>query len=274
MSKKEVFFKQSAEILKSIYLARKDRNPKYSARAFARDLELSQSLVSLIMNGKRNLTLAQAIKIATLLENSKSGLEEAEKILVQTIKTLPGGGRLLQNRDGDNLIAKEISYREIEIEKLKVISEWFHLPILDLATTCDFKSDPVWIASRLGISKDDATAAMDRLVTVGLAKIENDVFKKVTSKIDFNTEKSESFVRSYHSQMISLAKSQLELADQKSFEARDISGITFAVSKNKISVAKKKIAHFQKELANLLSDGNECHEVYQLNIQLFPLTKN
>ena len=35
--------------------------------------------------------------------------------------------------------------------------------------------------------------------------------------------------------------------------------------------AKKKILEFQKELAELITEG-DCTEVYQMNVQLFSLT--
>ena len=56
------------------------------------------------------------------------------------------------------------------------------------------------------------------------------------------------------------------------YEARDISGAMFAVNSKRIPQAKKKIEKFRRQLLQFLSRG-ECDELYQLNVQLFSLTR-
>ncbi len=65
-----------AEWIKEIYLARKERNPSYSMRAFARDLKVSQAYISLLWNGKRPLSKKVANR---MLENLKMPDDEIKK---------------------------------------------------------------------------------------------------------------------------------------------------------------------------------------------------
>ena len=46
---------------------------------------------------------------------------------------------------------------------------------------------------------------------------------------------------------------------------------TFSISEKNIPDAKEKIKQFKREIAEL-SEGEACTDVYQLNLQLFPLT--
>jgi uncharacterized protein (TIGR02147 family) len=56
-------------------------------------------------------------------------------------------------------------------------------------------------------------------------------------------------------------------------EECDISGMTFCCPKSKLPEAMRRIREFRRSLAAYLSDG-DLEEVYRLNIQLLPLTKN
>ena len=55
-------------ILTLVLNERRSRNPRYSLRAYARDLGISVSHLSTIMNGRRKLSTLQAGKIAVKLQ--------------------------------------------------------------------------------------------------------------------------------------------------------------------------------------------------------------
>jgi plasmid maintenance system antidote protein VapI len=61
----------SLTILNETFSEKKKRNPNYSLRAFARDLEISASNLSTILNGKKRLSSEQACRIAVRLQFSK-----------------------------------------------------------------------------------------------------------------------------------------------------------------------------------------------------------
>ncbi len=56
-------FNTPKEWLQNVYETRKMKNSLYSMRAFARDIQISQTLISFIWNDKRPLTLKQAKKV-------------------------------------------------------------------------------------------------------------------------------------------------------------------------------------------------------------------
>jgi transcriptional regulator with XRE-family HTH domain len=56
-------FNTPEEWIKDVYETRRLKNSSYSMRAFARDLKVSQTLISFIWNGKRPLTFKVAKKI-------------------------------------------------------------------------------------------------------------------------------------------------------------------------------------------------------------------
>ena len=48
-------------------------------------------------------------------------------------------------------------------------------------------------------------------------------------------------------------------------------GVTFTLSSSKLEQAKDRIDAFKREMAGLC-DNEPCDEIYQFNVQLFPLT--
>jgi uncharacterized protein (TIGR02147 family) len=260
-----------AETLRSIFLERKARNPTYSTRAFARDLGMSQGLLSLVLSGKQPLSVKQALKVAVLLE-----LPDVETFMQSVLMALPEDSkavRLLKRRqaskrhDGSSFVDRHVE----QIEETKLISQWYHLPILDLTTNRGFKSDVHWIARRLGIGPIETRDAVDRLLKLGLLERREGKLRKTTQRIQFRTRDSQAAVRAFHKQMIQKALAQLEKSDAESFAAREISSMTIAMPRALWPECQRRIQKFQKELAEFASQG-ESDSVYQLNVQMFSLT--
>src|SRR5262249_29867465 len=157
-------------------------------RAFARDLGMSQTLLSMILSGKRPLTLKQAVKIGLLLNLSS---EEAEKLMHLALASVAKddrkreqlaarfGLRMKKALDGID----DRYFFNYETEVLRALNGWHHLAILDLATTSGFKSDPIWIARRLGLNPIEVRDSIDRLLRLGLLKKVKDRLQKAHAKI-------------------------------------------------------------------------------------------
>jgi uncharacterized protein (TIGR02147 family) len=55
--------------------------------------------------------------------------------------------------------------------------------------------------------------------------------------------------------------------------AREMNGVTLSIPANKLNMLKEKIRAFRKEITELSGTLSGGQEVYQLNVQLFALTK-
>lgn len=62
------------EILKDEYKSRRKRNPSYSLRAFARDLNISHSILSRYFNKNKSLSIVQSVKIGEKIKLHKEVL--------------------------------------------------------------------------------------------------------------------------------------------------------------------------------------------------------
>jgi uncharacterized protein (TIGR02147 family) len=69
--------------------------------------------------------------------------------------------------------------------------------------------------------------------------------------------------------MIELALDSLK---NEARELREFNGVTLSISMDKLPLLKEKIRQFRKEINELTSNLEGADQVYQLNVQLFPLT--
>lgn len=239
-----------ASLLKDELSRRAQRNPAYSLRAFARDLGVSHTYLSLVMHGKRTLSLRQAYQMAGPLGVPAESLAKAPT-----------------KKPKKQLKEKAV---QLEIDQFQFVSHWYHIAILDLTLVKDFKSEISWIAKQLAISEKQAGTAVARLERLGLLKFENGRWAKTSEELYVPGTIPVTAIRQYHDQMIRKGLKTLKSKEETSHKKRDITGTTMAIDPTRIPLAKRRIQRFRKELMRFLSQG-ERTSLYQLNVQLFEL---
>lgn len=257
--------------LKSELARRCESNPLYSLRAFSRSLEIDAGTLSGLISGKRPLSIKMAHRILGKLE---LGPLQKQKFLKSIIDEQKG-----KNLSRIGLFKNaNVAYSEpdhIEVEKFKVISDWYHYAILELTFVDGFQSNQNWIARALGISVTEAKLAIDRLLELGILRDENGVFIKVPHHMT-TKEKHITTPALKNQQKQFLEKARFSL-DNDPVETRNHTGMTMAIDPSKIPAAKQMIEDFTQSLCEFLESG-ERKQVYQLAINLFSLqtmeTKN
>jgi uncharacterized protein (TIGR02147 family) len=244
-------------ILQDAWTAARIRNPQFSLRAFARKLGVAPSVLSEILSGKRPITEKTARRLSQRLSLSP---EESAQVFEVVSKKVDGSS----GKKGQSL-----AYSEIEQDQFKAVSDWVHFAILSLSETKDFEASATWIGQRLGVSESVAQQSFDRLVRLGMLRKVRGHWRPRQARYTSSDEIVNSALKRAHVQHFQLAQKSLEELD---LSVRDFIGITMAIDPSKLTEAKKRIREFRDELASCLEVGEQS-EVYQLAIQLFPLTQ-
>lgn len=248
------------ELLNSELARRKTINPRYSLRQFARKLKLSPAFLSKVLRKEKNLSIVTAKKIAKELKFSDLEMQEFCRRVA---------GHILKDEAlTPKLNPGEMTGKDLELTKFQFISDWYHYALRELIATHQFTPDAEWLATRLGISADQATLAFERLKVLGLIKHVNGCWQKTDEVIQVKSTQPSQALRNHHSQMIAKAQDALET---QNILQRDITGITIPTNPENIDKVRDEIRKFRLRMATLLSQG-ENTEVYQLNVQLFQLT--
>lgn len=239
--------------LQSEFDSRCKRNPRYSLRAFAQLLEIDPSSLSQYMHNKRKASNKMIQRFCDKLKASA----EQKKVLLQKVRL--------------DSIKAEQTYIELQENAFKVISEWYHIAIMELSCTKDFNPQSQVIAKRLGIATEEVEAALSRLESLELIKYDGDTFVKTNRNLtNFSPGITSRAHKHFQKQVITKA---LNAVDSCSSQEKDITTMSMAIDKNKLEEARALITDFRKKMCQFLEDGNQT-EVYNLSIQLYPISNN
>ena len=262
------------EYLNDFFDEKKKQSRFFSHRSFMQAAGLtSPSHLKMIIDGKRNLTNKSIPKYLKALKFKSTKEETYFSLLVQYNQCQNHNDKilflekLLALKDKKNLtplVAKQFNF----------LSKWHYVCIYVLTDMKDFNPEPSWIALRLRkkVSQTQIEKAITDLLALGL--IERDGkkgYKQCSGALSTAEDIKDIAIHSYHKSMIELAARSLTL---DKLETREFNGVTIPIPKEKLTLIKDKIRAFRKEINELASSYENPDEVYQLNIQFFPLTED
>ncbi len=263
------------EFLNEELLLRNKKNARYSLRAFAKQMQLSSSFVSKLLNGKRPLTQATfktislRLPLSPQVENYYYNLEFGQKDLYLARSNNEDLVKNTSNRGRSQSI-----YRNINLEQFKVISEWYHFAILELVSVDGFIPNSNYIASQLGISTLEAQQALHRLIKMGLIKVKLVSGKApIYSTENFTTVDKKIATKATYVQQKAFLEKSIEAMEFIPIEDRSQSSMTMAIPKSRLKEAEFLIGKFRREFTELMQRKGKRDSVYQLNISFFPLTQ-
>lgn len=246
---------QSQVWLQNLLQEKTKRNPQFSLRAFARLVEVSPAVLSRILNGKRKMTFALAVRIADAL---KMGPMERETLY----------SFYLSETDRPRT---DSAGKELTIDCFNAMKEWYHYGITQLLYVENFREDNKWIAKILGISELEAKLAIERLVRLEiLDRDENGKLFRTATHLTTSTDVASSGIRHFQKQIL---EKSIESLERDPLMERDITSITIAINEDKIEEAKKEIKKFRMKMSEFLSEGSKTR-VYNLGVHLIPLSKS
>lgn len=227
----------SREMIRNELSERMRRNPRYSLRAFARATGVSHTVLSLVLSGKRTLSRKAATKLSGHLE--------------------------LAPRTGE--------FRTLTLDTFAVISDWFHFAILSALELPGARWDAAWLSRSLRIGKLQARLAMERLARLGLVERgPGGRWRQSGKPLQFDNRNSTAATRRFHRQLLERA---IESLENDPAELRDFSAMTLALDPDQIPYAKERLRDFRRDLMRDLETRGGATAVYELTLQLFPVTR-
>ena len=268
-------FMNYRDYLKTLYQGMKDNLPQYSYNQFSEDLGLGYSNVAwLIITDRRRLTKNTATKIQKSLDlagreakyfnflmeyNNCRQANQKEKYFKQLLATKT---KLL-----------EASQQKSELEYL---SKWYHPIIREMCGMKEFVSEARWILSRLycKLLPREVKQSLELLEELNLVTYSRRKMRHVATEENINPFTKASIRNlgtvGYHKKMMEIAADSLTKVPAK---RRDYNAITIRVSENQFPAMKSIIHKACQDLVALEGDQSS-DQIYQVNIQLFPFTKN
>ena len=230
----------------------KQKNARWSQRAYAAKIGLSSGALSEIFQGKRSLSPQLKKKISSKLQLSP--MEESE---------------FFEEELPNHLKTHRLEYFKLTTDQFHLISDWWHYAILNLMNTKGFKPNNVWISERLGLSTNTINEAWERLIRLNLIKKDGKKFIRTFNRLETSDELLNLSVQKSHIQDLELIEKSIT---QVKPEFRDHTSMTVVVNKKSIAKAKELIRLFQDRFSEE-TEVNDGDEVYKLSVSFFPLTQ-
>lgn len=246
-------------------LARRTKaHPRYSQRAFARDLRISAGELSEVLQKKRRLSVRSALKVARYLSLNTT---ETKHLLFLVQLDGAADSREALERGPWQAMAADAS---AGLDRFRLVSDWTCFAILNLSECDGFRPIESWMAKRLGISASQTRVALGRLEKVGLAKRTQGRWHFPKGDIAAPEGVPSESIRAYHGQILERAARALEL---QPVHEREFAGVGFAVDPKQLPAMKRDVSHFLDEMIAKYAKGKNRTEVYQLEMALFRLTE-
>lgn len=248
-----------ARILERVLKERRTKNGSYSLRAFARDIGIKPGPLSDMMAGKRPVSPTTANIIARRLNLSQTDITMIQKNAID--------GRRRTDKGKQPHGAPHFTL--IPDDQFAIIADWHHFAILSLIKTDDFKSRVDWIAARLGLTKRAVSQAINRLVAAGYIKYAGKKLVRREERYHTTHGVPSAALREAHRQNLTQAAEALE---QVPLALRDITSMTMAIDPERLPLAKELMQEFRWRFLKIMEQNSKT-EVYNLNIQFYPVSK-
>lgn len=233
-------------------------------RAFSRDLNLSSSFLSDILQGKKNPSTDKALEISQAIGWSW----RETQIFLQTAQFAQTKSKKTKKFLEKELKKTEEAYpafQSLKAHLFSPVSEWYYMALLELSELPGFKNDPEWVSQNLGISRDEAAQALKVMIAKRFL-IQDADSRWSKSNHSIGDTPSEA-LRKLHRQHLANAAVALQ---KQEFHKRHFSGMTMAINSEKLPEAIELVREFRARMSQLLEDGPR-DGVYHLAIQLFQL---
>lgn len=261
------------QYLSDYYSQKKLTNSSYSHRLFASQAGLSSpSHLLMIIKGERNLSMKTIPKFS---DGLKLSLKEKRFFELLVIYNQTEDLQMKAKYFGEiiSIKANLAGLHKLEKEKFNFLSKWHAVAIYVLIDLKNFKPDPNWISKRLGgkVTVAQVKETLENLLNLKMIEVDSiKGLKQSSGAVTVADDTKSMAVFEYHSSMLKLAADALR---KNTNSEREMNGATISIPKNKLPELKEKIRAFRKEINQLASSYENPDEVYQLNVQLFPLTE-
>ena len=256
------------EILRNELSQRIKHNPSYSIRAFARDLSLSPSQVSHILNGRKGLSPKTAVQIGKTLGWSDSEIEYFASLVssqhARSAALKSAAKKYLHqlNRAGTVI--------ELQNDLFSLISGWHHFAILELLKIKKQVHSVRAISQRLNVNELETGMSLVRLERLGLIVKHPKGWKLQQDSVISSDQVSSDAIRNFHHQILEKAKTAIiaQAANERYYRA-----LMFPVKKKDVPEAQKFLKEFYDEFVKRFMSVDEGDEIYTLALQYFRLTE-
>jgi len=248
----------------------------YANFAAAADIK-SPNYLKLIIDGQRNLSTEMAKRFAKAMNLAKEDTEEFVALVDYTQATEPLERNRYLKALADIRVRQQLKSGEINADTWNKVPSWVTWVLYALADQkgVSFKPDELFEAMRGKARSEDIRRSFEKLLTSGelTQNAETGEVTKGRELMAGSEDVPVAMVRKLQAELIYLG---LESLFQDQPQDREFGAQTLALTEKEFEQLKFELRQFRKRWAKdigVARKGEKGDRVFQLNIQLFPVTK-
>lgn len=248
----------------------KEAFPALSYRYMATRLELDPGFLVHIFHGQKHLAEKHVPGLVKLL---KLKPREAEYFRRLVAFGKAKGESEISKRFLELMELRETQVREVSSREHRYYAHWYVPAIRCLLGAVEFRGDWEDLARRLRptISTQEAKAGVRLLESLGMVRCGPDgLWETLDAHLSSGDVWTGHAVRGFQKQTLQLA---LEALDDMPKTEREISTLTFAIPAQEMPALNEMVRDFRGRLARWALASQDADQVFQMNIQIFPVSQ-
>jgi|GEM_PF-1877951 len=256
--------------LKFVLQRRVSKNASYSLRAFARDLKISSAQLSKILNGKKNLSAAQAEEVSVLLF-SEIASRSAFVSLVANCNNLENKGALIEREHLFNKLSGSADFT-IETERTNFLSSWLIFSVFEILSLKNAPNTVDEVSKTLSAPIADVRQAFQRLQDLNLVAESGGRYRRIQKRFRTSNNVPSRAIRELHRQFLGKA---IRAIDRQPVGKRYFRAVTVGLNSQYLDELRQLIDGFLFEVSKReLKSENDADCLYQINFQMFDLIED
>ncbi len=264
-------FDNHISYLKYIFKQRVNKNPSYSLRAFARDLQISPARLSQILNQTGNLGPIISKKICKHLD-----LNEDDTKYFYNIASNKQTKFLEEDRK--TYIEAESKWKsaiQVDLKDFATINKWYYLAIWNYLLLNKNNSLEGIQNAFPQVESSLIQECLSLLLKYFYITKENDLYIPTKEKMAVFSKASSKEIRDFHRQMITMATEAIE---EQNINERFLYNMMIPMSQEKYPQFIKKLSDYLKIISQELdlnpANDPDLKNIYAVNFQIFKLSKD
>jgi len=226
--------------------------------------------ITWILQGKRNLVGTPLERMSKVVGLSSGDTEYFESLVRHNDTTNPDERRLLMARIATAQAARKVKPSNAAA---RYWSHWRHAVVREVVALGRYApKDAAAIARRIrpAATAAEVSASLELLLELGMLVTDSDgILVRAESVLSAGENWTLEAIRGFQRQILELS---IKALDGVAREEREISTVTFSVSRERFQKIRSRIQEMRAEILALVRTDPEPDEVYHLAVELFPAT--
>ena len=255
----------------SDYYEERKRTSAFSWREFAKIAGfVSPSYLKMVCEGKTNLSKVTMGRVADAIGLAGHEVDYFEAMVqFGNAKTDDVKKKFLEKMQS---IAFDHKVRIVDKDAFEYYDSWKNPVVRELAPLMPgAMPGEIAKACTLEVSAIDVRKSLQFLVRAGfLEQVQENVYRQTEKSVEGSKEGLPLAIRSMHREMGNLAVDSL---DRFSSSERNVTGVTMGIDREMYGQIVHELDECRKKITALAEACGNIRQVYRLNLQLFPLSK-